>query len=225
MRLRPGLLLAAAFLCLYGTLALTVDVPKAAYGFKSDEATYYMIGLSLVHDGDLAYRKEDLARVWREYDSGPAGVFLKHGQKIGGAPDPDQQRYFYGKSFIYPLVAAPLVLVFGTNGFLLLNAMAAALVLLCAYLFLHARSDAAPSAVLAGAFVMEVVGEVNGRVSTRSGTPPAGTESRSIVRIGGRITRGTVRIDAGGLFGITSRDPSIGFTVGATWVFKGFTVP
>ncbi|HXT30261.1 MAG TPA: hypothetical protein VN716_13300 [Vicinamibacterales bacterium] len=154
MRLRPGLLLAAAFLCLYGALALTVDVPKAAYGFKSDEATYYMIGLSLVHDGDLAYRKEDLARVWREYDSGPAGVFLKHGQKIGGAPDPDQQRYFYGKSFIYPLVAAPLVLVFGTNGFLLLNAIAAALVLLCAYLFLHARSDAAPSAVLAGAFVM-----------------------------------------------------------------------
>jgi len=72
---------------------------------------------------------------------------------------------------------------------------------------------------------MEVVGEINGRVSTRGGTPPAGTESRSIVRIGGRITRGTVRIDAGALFGITSRDPSIGFTVGATWVFKGFTVP
>jgi hypothetical protein len=154
VRLRPGLLLAAAFLCLYGTLALTVDVPKAAHGFKSDEATYYMIGLSLVHDGDLAYRREDLARVWREYDSGPAGVFLKHGQRIGGGPDPDRQRYFYGKSFIYPLVASPLILVFGTNGFLLLNAIAAALVLLCAYLFLHARSDAAPSAVLAGAFVM-----------------------------------------------------------------------
>jgi hypothetical protein len=98
--LRPGLVLAAVFLCLYGTLALTVDVPKAAYGFKSDEATYYMIGLSLVHDGDLTYRKEDLARVWHEYQSGPAGVFLKKGQKIGGAPDPDQQRYVYGKSFI-----------------------------------------------------------------------------------------------------------------------------
>ena len=72
---------------------------------------------------------------------------------------------------------------------------------------------------------IEVVGDVNGRVSTRSGTAPPGTESRSIVRFGGRITRGTVRIDAGLLFGITSRDPSIGFTAGATWVFKGFTVP
>jgi len=27
------------------------------------------------------------------------------------------------------------------------------------------------------------------------------------------------------VFGMTSRDPSIGLTLGATWVFKGFTVP
>jgi hypothetical protein len=72
---------------------------------------------------------------------------------------------------------------------------------------------------------VEIVGEINGRASTRGGTPPAGTESRGIVRLGGRITRGTVRVDAGLLLGMTSRDPSVGFTAGATWVFKGFTVP
>lgn len=72
---------------------------------------------------------------------------------------------------------------------------------------------------------VEVVGEVNGRVNTRGGTPPAGTESRGIMRIGGRITRGTVRVDAGLLLGITSYDPGFGFTAGATWVFKGFTIP
>lgn len=71
---------------------------------------------------------------------------------------------------------------------------------------------------------VEVVGEVNGRVNTRSGTPPVGTESRGIMRLGGRFTRGTVRIDAGILLGMTSRDPSFGFTAGATYVFKGFTV-
>ena len=49
--LRPGLILAAVFLCVYGTLALVVNLPKATYGFKSDEATYYMMGHSLVHDG------------------------------------------------------------------------------------------------------------------------------------------------------------------------------
>jgi len=72
---------------------------------------------------------------------------------------------------------------------------------------------------------LEVVGEINGRLNTRSGTPPVGTESRGAMRIGGRFTRGTVRADAGLIFGITSRDPSVGLTAGVTWVFKGFTIP
>jgi hypothetical protein len=72
---------------------------------------------------------------------------------------------------------------------------------------------------------LEVVGELNGRAATRSGTPPVGTESRGTLRVGGRLTRGTVRLDAAILVGITSRDPSFGFTAGATYVFKGFTIP
>jgi hypothetical protein len=155
--LRPGLILAAAFLCVYGTLAAVVDFPRARTGLQSDEATYYMMGLSLVHDGDLTYRKGDLVRVWKEFPAGPAGVFLKKGQKVNGAPDPDTERYFYGKSFIYPVFAAPFILLFGTNGFLVLNAVMLALVLLCGYLFLHARSGSWPSAILASAFVMASV--------------------------------------------------------------------
>ncbi len=72
---------------------------------------------------------------------------------------------------------------------------------------------------------LEIVGEVNGHLSTLNGTPPAGTESSGAMRIGGRFTRSTVRADAGLIFGLTSRDPSIGLTVGVTWVFKGFTIP
>ena len=72
---------------------------------------------------------------------------------------------------------------------------------------------------------VELVGEINGRASTRGGTPPAGTESRSVLRLGARVTRGTVRLDGGLLFGMTSRDPSVGLTLGATWVFKGLTIP
>ena len=154
MTARPGLALAAIFFCIYGALAVVVDLPRATVNFKSDEATYYMMGLSLVHDRDLTYRKEDLTRVWREFPGGPAGVFLKRGQKVGGAPDLARNRYYYGKSFIYPLFAAPFVLVFGTNGFLVLNAICLSLVLLAAYLFLHARSAAWPSAMLAAGFVM-----------------------------------------------------------------------
>jgi hypothetical protein len=68
----------------------------------------------------------------------------------------------------------------------------------------------------------EVVGEVNGRVDTRNGTPPPGTESRAMARFGGRYTIGGWRGDAALLIGLTSLDPSVGFTTGFTYVFSGF---
>lgn len=72
---------------------------------------------------------------------------------------------------------------------------------------------------------LEVVGEVNGHLDVRDAEPPPGTDTRGAIRVGGRFTRGTVRVDAGLILGMTSRDPSIGFTAGLTWVFRGFTIP
>ena len=168
MNVRPGLLLAAVVLCVYGAVALTVDFPRAAFGIQSDEATYYMMGHSLAEDGDLTYRLEDLERVWREFPSGPAGVFLKKGRDVKGVslttappffvivgePDPSNRRMYFGKSFIYPVFAAPLVKLFGTNGFLVLHALLLSLVVFCAYVFLHARAPVAPSLLIAAAFVL-----------------------------------------------------------------------
>jgi hypothetical protein len=71
---------------------------------------------------------------------------------------------------------------------------------------------------------VEVVGEINGYQNLRD-EPPPGTDNRGAMRLGARITRGTVRLDGGLIVGLTSRDPSIGFTAGLTWVFRGFTVP
>jgi hypothetical protein len=71
----------------------------------------------------------------------------------------------------------------------------------------------------------EVVGEVNGHISTRSGEPPPGTESRGIARVGARYTIGSWRADGAVLFGVTSRDPSVGFAAGFTYVFNAFQVP
>jgi len=70
----------------------------------------------------------------------------------------------------------------------------------------------------------EIVGELNGRASTRSIAIP-GTETRSILKLGGRYTRGPVRLDAGLFFGLTTIDPTIGFSGGFTYVFNAFTVP
>jgi len=72
---------------------------------------------------------------------------------------------------------------------------------------------------------VEVVGELNGRLNTRSGTPPVGTDSLAAMRLGSRFTRGPVRLDGALIVGVTERDPTWGFTAGMTWVFKGFNVP
>lgn len=71
----------------------------------------------------------------------------------------------------------------------------------------------------------ELVGELNGRASTRSGDPFPGTESRGLIKVGGRFTTGMLRLDAGVFFGLTTIDPSIGATVGFTYVFNAFKVP
>jgi len=71
---------------------------------------------------------------------------------------------------------------------------------------------------------IEVVGEVNGRANL-SNTKHPGGESRNVLRVGARYTYGAGRIDAGLLFGTTTRDPGVGFTVGYTYVFNAFKAP
>ncbi len=71
----------------------------------------------------------------------------------------------------------------------------------------------------------EVVGEVNGRLDTRSGEPPPGTGSRGMARFGARYTIGSWRADAALQFGVTSDDPGFGVAGGFTYVFNGFKVP
>jgi len=71
----------------------------------------------------------------------------------------------------------------------------------------------------------EVVGELNGRISTRSGVAPIGTETSGILKLGGRYTHGSLRLDGGVYFGLTSVDPTIGVTAGFTYVFDAFKLP
>jgi hypothetical protein len=146
--------------------AITVNYPKLSYGFFSDASTYYGLGHSLADDGDFEFRREDLVRVWREFPSGPEGIFLKRGAdldvRLDGAapfvhvaarPDPDPTRLYFAKSFLYPLFAAPFIWLFGTNGFLVLHVIVVLVTFLCAYAFLVARSQPLPAVLFAGAFV------------------------------------------------------------------------
>lgn len=123
--------------------ALSVDFPKAANGFSGDAATYYTLGHSLAHDLDFEFRRDDLVRVWKEFPSGPEGIFLK---RSGG-------HLYYAKAYIYPLAAAPFIWLFGTNGFLVLHALLMTLCFASAYAFLAARSHPVAALVFAVAFL------------------------------------------------------------------------
>lgn len=150
---RPGLFVALAAGLILLAFAVSVDFPRASIGFKGDEATYYLLAHSLARDHDFRYERRDLIRVWEEY-SAPEGVFLKRGKTVtigfdrrapfvhwNKGEDPDRSRLYFGKSFIYPLVAAPFVAIFGTNGFLVLHALLLALDLWLGYLWLLARGS------------------------------------------------------------------------------------
>jgi hypothetical protein len=124
--------------------ALSVDFPKSSGGFAGDASTYYTLGHSLAHDLDFEYRRDDLVRVWKEFPSGPEGIFLKRGS--GG-------RIYYAKAYIYPLIAAPFIWLFGTNGFLVLHALLMTACFACAYAFVSARSHPVAALIFAFAFL------------------------------------------------------------------------
>jgi hypothetical protein len=173
VHISTGAIASVALALVLLAIALTIDVPKTAQGYKGDEATYYSLGHSLARDFDFAFDHKDLVRVWEEFP-GPEGIFLKRGKAVhvglmGEWPfvrwtkleDPVRTRLYYGKPYIYPLIAAPFVFLFGTNGFLVLHALLLALDLLVAYTFLARRLRSAPAALAySGVFLAASVAPV-----------------------------------------------------------------
>ncbi|MCM3879291.1 MAG: hypothetical protein ND807_04195, partial [Vicinamibacterales bacterium] len=151
---KPGVIASVVLGILLVTFAVSVDFPKAnGGGFKGDESTYYVLGHSLARDFDFTFEHKDLVRVWEEFPA-PEGIFLKDGKEIDiqgtsqfpfvrwlKKPDPQRSsRLYFSKSYVYPLVAAPFVYLFGTNGFLVLHALLLTLDFFVVYLFLRART-------------------------------------------------------------------------------------
>ena len=138
---RPGFLvswgwLAPALLAAGAAVALSVDVVESTGGVKGDEATYVSMALSIAHDGDLEFGRQDLDRFYRLYGSGPEGIFLKRRVEAG------RERLYYGKAWLHAVVAAPFVLAFGLNGLLLLNVLLLAAAAAAGSAFLAARCPA-----------------------------------------------------------------------------------
>lgn len=145
MRWSPRGVLSVAALVLLG-LCFRSDPSRLSEGrFFSDGATYYSMAWSLVGDFDLEYTAADLARVRREYPEGPSGIFLKRASggfrlDLNRVP-PEEKRLYFGKAMTYPVVAAPFVALFGTRGFLILNALCLIAAWLCVFAELRRQAS------------------------------------------------------------------------------------
>lgn len=147
--------------------AISVDVVRAGYGVKGDEATYVAMTWSLARDGDLSYQRRDLERFWGMYKQGPEGIFLKRGKQfrirlrseppfvrvLNDTQEPRNDRLFYAKAMVYSVAAAPFVRLLGMNGFLVFHVLLLALVCVCGYLFLAANTTPSIAALFTGAFI------------------------------------------------------------------------
>lgn len=145
----PVLQFVLLFFAVLTVAALSMNVGRTTYGVKGDEATYVAMALSIAHDGDLAYTREDLTRFFRVYGRGPDGIFLKPGQGAAAA----NNRLYFAKSYIYPLAAAPFARIADLNGLLAFNVLLLAGVFVCLYAFASARLPPVAAALTSTAFL------------------------------------------------------------------------
>ena len=162
----PGLIAAVVLLVTGSVVALSIDVPRTLLGIKGDEATYVAMALSLAHDGDLVYERQDEERFFSIYNGGPSGIYLKKGVRsfyeVGGAfpyihretyPEGRDDRLFFAKAYMSSVFAAPFVWVAGLNGLLWFNVVLLVAVVFCAYRFIAARAPVFVALSYALAFV------------------------------------------------------------------------
>ncbi|HEY3381478.1 MAG TPA: hypothetical protein VGK32_06900 [Vicinamibacterales bacterium] len=172
---RAEFLVPALLVALVLSFVLTVDPVANGYGLKGDEATYTAMALSAAYDRDLAFERQDLERYWAVYRCGPDGIFLKRGKLarikfVWGPPfirrivwgDGPVDHLYFGKAYIYPLMASPFVWLFGLRGMLVFHALLLTGVGLCGYRFVRARSARAPAMIFTTAFLVATVVPVFG---------------------------------------------------------------
>lgn len=162
----PGLIAAIVLVVTGSVVALSIDVPRTLMGIKGDEATYVAMALSLAHDGDLVYERQDEDRFFSIYNGGPSGIYLKKGVRssfhVDGVfpyihretyPEGRDDRLYFAKAYMSSVFAAPFVWVAGLNGLLWFNVILLTGVVWCAYHFIVARAPVFVALPYALAFV------------------------------------------------------------------------
>ncbi len=138
-------LLALSLVLVLSPLAL--QKPGLPVTLKADEPAYLLMALSLAHDGDLRCDTGDLARLFEEYP------YLPVDNLILASPD-GWHTVFFGKPYIYSLLAAPLAGWLGSNGLLTFNMLLFVAMLWMGFVFLRATNDEATAALFTVGFFL-----------------------------------------------------------------------
>ena len=123
----------------------TVGKPGLPPTLKADEPAYLLMAQSLVEDRDLLVEARDFPRLLDGYP------YLPTQNLILMSADGWNTIYF-GKPYIYSLLAAPLVAVFGANGLVTFNALLFLVMLWCATRYLARFNDEPHAFLFAAAF-------------------------------------------------------------------------
>ncbi len=136
-RWRPWAWLAAGVTVTVAILTLVIVLrPRAGEVPAPGEATPVLLAESLWLDHDLGYDHRDAARALERWPGGARGLVLAG--RMAAGPDRDDVTLRYGEPWIYPLAALPLFAAFGSDGFVVLNAL---LLLLAVVLLLWPRGE------------------------------------------------------------------------------------
>ena len=126
---------------------LALEKPGWPGGLKADEPAYYLMARSLALDGDLRFEAEDATRLFQEFPYSPARNLIV-------MTDDGWRTVFYGKPYLYSLVAAPLAGPFGANGLIFLNMLLTVAMIWMGYRYLADRDDEVPAALFSAGFFL-----------------------------------------------------------------------
>ncbi|MEO1367553.1 MAG: hypothetical protein AAFX50_10290, partial [Acidobacteriota bacterium] len=104
----------AALTVVLALLPLTAHQPGQPPVLKADEPAYYLAALSLVHDGDLRVDVEDRLRLFEGYPYLPVQNFIV-------MSDDGWRTLYFGKPYLYSLLAAPMTGLWGAAGMVAFN--------------------------------------------------------------------------------------------------------
>ncbi|MEM7353173.1 MAG: hypothetical protein AAF657_20430 [Acidobacteriota bacterium] len=111
-------------------LPLTHRKPGLPATLKADEAAYYLTALSLARDGDLRCETKDLLRLYQEYPYTSV-------QNLILSTDDGWRKVYFGKPYIYSLLAAPFAALWKANGLVAFNTLLMVAMLWMSVLYLR----------------------------------------------------------------------------------------